>query len=191
MSHCRCCQVAIKAVHTLESQIFSRMRSLVFVPDMVVSLDDWKWKYSGKDSPIRLKLSNGGTGWTADAIVSTPDHYVLGVRKRGLVTQGARNRLENVDTGVDALLSRLAEPKGMLLVMDRGYMTLKRATTCTCRRVCVCVCVCVCARARVCVCLCARVCLMPILSAWLTRVGMRLGTLCVCVCSMNVCVCQW
>lgn len=124
-------QEAIRSVHQLEVDIFSRARELVFVSGMVASFDDWKWKYNGMDAPIRRKLSSGGNGWTADVIVSTPEHYVLDVRKRGIVGVGARDTLEDVAAGPNALLSRLSiECKRLLLVMDRGYMTLERALDC-------------------------------------------------------------
>jgi len=120
-----CKQDSIDQVHRMESKIFLGMRDLVLVPGMVVSLDDWKWKYNGKDLPLRRQLSNGGTGWTADCVVSTPDHYVLAVRKRAIVSKGPK---ETVEVATDKMLGRLNHHiAGMLFVMDRGYTTLARA----------------------------------------------------------------
>ena len=122
-------QEQIKAMHAFEQAIFKRARDLVLVDKMVASLDDWEWKYSGKDCPVRRLLSNGSYGWTADALVSTPEHFVLGIRKRGLVRSGPTDNLEEVSVCVSKLLEQVdAGKRSMLLVMDRGYMQLDRAT---------------------------------------------------------------
>ena len=74
-------------------------------------------------------LSSGGEGWPGDALVTTPEHFVLGLRKRGLVSTGQQEEsLESVGDGVNALLRRFdTTQRRMLLVTDSGYMTLPRA----------------------------------------------------------------
>ena len=115
-------------MHVFQEAVFSRARSLVVVDGMTLTLDDFKAEYAGRNCPVARRMSNDKTGWTADALVTIPEQYVLAIRKRGIVSAGARDKLESATEAVDKLLERLHfGDHRMLLVMDRGYMTVERA----------------------------------------------------------------
>ena len=90
-----------KAVQEFENAVFHRARRLLLVDGMVASLRNWQWQYRGCDLPVSQTLSTGHQGWVAGAIVSAPDYYVLGTRKRGIVVGSTgQEMVETVRVGL-------------------------------------------------------------------------------------------
>jgi len=120
-------QVEIAAVRKLETAIYDRVREVVVCDGMVVSADDWKWKYHGRYLPVLHKLpGERGFGWPADNLVIMGTHITVLSRKRVYQIRGANTVLESNGRGLMACATILANGRtdhGYVLVFDRGYCT--------------------------------------------------------------------
>jgi len=113
-------------VRRLEGAIFQRARDLCLAKGVIMSSDDWKFKFHGRYLPVLHKLpGERGNGWMADNVVIVGLAIVVVSRKREKVVTGERSVLESNQVGImkcaDILLAGGRETHGYTMVFDRGY----------------------------------------------------------------------
>lgn len=97
-----------------------RARELFYVDNTIMSVDDWKMKFGGRDLSVKMKLpaSTGGVGWVAENVVTVPHHFLLGTRKRHKHT-----KTESSTAGFTAVIKPwdTLQHLGASFTADRGY----------------------------------------------------------------------